>query len=131
MSGNYERPNPLLTALTKAGTAVAALGGVVSYLVTAGLITLAQGDALTAAAAQAQDVVAHLGGVVAGVLAILAGLSTAFGTVQVGKQGTTPVVDARDNDGVQLVRADGAPIAPVIDPSAPAAPVAPTTETGV
>lgn len=116
MSGNYDRPNPLLAALTKAGTAVAALGGVISYLVTAGLITLAEGDALTAAQAQAQDVVAHLGGVVAGVLAILGGLATAFGTVQVGKQDTTPVADPKTDGGVELVPAV-TPIAPVVDPN--------------
>lgn len=113
------RPNPMLSALGKAGTGLSALGGLVTYFVTSVLITAIQGPAETAAGLDTQSMVAQVGGAVSGVLALLAGLAAAYGTVAVARQDTTPVRDPRNDLGVRLVPTTATgPVPPVVtDPT--------------
>lgn len=99
------RPNPLGEIASKVGVAWSAAGGLVSALVAFGALTAAQGDAVTAAGAQAENTVTALGTVIAGVLPLVAGVVAAFRTASAGKEKVTPVVDPRAADGTPLVPA--------------------------
>jgi hypothetical protein len=94
-----DRPNPLKNAASKVGTAWAAASGVVSALVTFGVLSAAQGEAITLAGAEAQNTVTADGTVVAGVLPLITGVVASFRTVAAAKDDVTPVASPRDNLG--------------------------------
>lgn len=100
-----DRPNPLAEVASKVGVAWSAAGGLISALVTFGVLTAAQGDAVTAAGAAAEGTVTALGTVIAGVLPLIAGIVSAFRTAAAGKDKVTPVDDPRDNAGNPLTPA--------------------------
>lgn len=106
--------NPLTEIASKIGTGWSALSGVIGALVSYGVLSGAQGEALTAAGAQAQDTVTAFGTVLGGVLPLIAGVVSAFSTAKVGEGKVTPVADPRANDGTPLVPAP----APVVKPAA-------------
>lgn len=99
------RPNPLSTAASKVGTAWAAASGVVSALVTFGVLTAAQGDAITVAGEAAPSTITGLGTIIAGVLPIVSGVVSSFRTASAAKDDVTPVADPRDNAGNALTPA--------------------------
>lgn len=100
-----ERPNPLVEVASKVGVAWSAISGVLGALVTYGVLTGAQGDAITAAGAEAQDTITAFGTALGGVLPLIAGIVAAFSTAKIGKAKVTPVEDPRDNNGTPLVPA--------------------------
>lgn len=100
-----DRPNPLKDAASKVGTAWSAASGVVSALVAYGALSVAQGDAITAAGQAAEGTVTALGTVLAGVLPLITGVVTAFRTSAAAKDHVTPVADPRDNTGQPLIPA--------------------------
>lgn len=99
------RPNPLSTAASKVGTAWSAAAGVVSALVSFGVLTAAQGDAITAVGETAPSTITALGTIVAGVLPLVSGVVASFRTASAAKDDVTPVLDPRDNDGNKLTPA--------------------------
>lgn len=103
MSDN--RPNPLSEIASKVGVAWSAAGALVSALVAYGALSAAQGEALTAAGAAAQDTVTAVGVVVAGVLPLITGVVSAFRTTTAGREHVTPVTDPRDEHGNLLTPA--------------------------
>lgn len=103
MASPDARPNPLASVASRVGVAWSAAGGLVSAAVTFGLLTAAQGDAITAAGAQAENSVTALGTVVAAVLPLISGIVAAFRTASAGKEVVTPVASPRDMDGNVLV----------------------------
>lgn len=108
------RVNPLREAASKVGTAWSAASGVVSALVAYGVLTAAQGDAVTAAGQAAEGTVTAFGTVLAGVLPLITGVITAFRTSAAAKDHVTPVADPRNNAGQALtpdpiVKPAGAP----------------------
>lgn len=97
--------NPLADVASKVGTGWSALSGVIGALVTYGVLSGAQGEALTAAGAEAQNTVTAFGTVLGGLLPLIAGVISAFGTAKVGEGHVTPVASPRNNAGVPLVPA--------------------------
>lgn len=95
--------NPLTDVAAKVGTGWSALSGVIGALVTYGVLSGAQGEALTAAGAEAQNTVTAFGTLLGGVLPLIAGVVSAFGTAKIGEGHVTPVVDPRAVDGTPLV----------------------------
>ena len=104
-----DRPNPLGAAASKVGTAWAAASGLISALVAYGLLTAAQGDAITMAGETAPGVITALGTIVAGVLPIIAGIVASFRTASAAREQVTPVADPRDSAGNTLVSAGQLP----------------------
>lgn len=100
-----DRPNPLSEAASKVGVAWSAAGGIVSALVSFGLLTSVQGDAVTAAGAAAEGTVTAVGTVLAGVLPLIAGVVASFRTASAGREHVTPVASPRDHEGRPLVAA--------------------------
>ena len=96
------RPNPLGEVASKVGVAWASASGLVTGAVTYGLLTTAQGDAITAAGAAAQDTVTALGTVVAVVLPLIGAVISSFRTAAAGRDHVTPITSPRDNDGNPL-----------------------------
>lgn len=104
-STSVDRPNPLKEAASKVGTAWSAVSGVIGALVTFGLLTSAQGEAITLAGAEAQNTVTAVGTVLGGVLPLIAGVITSFRTTAAARDHVTPVASPRDNLGNVLVPA--------------------------
>lgn len=100
--------NPLADIAKKVGTGWSAIAGVIGALVTYGVLSGAQGDAITAAGAQAQDTVTAFGTVLGGMLPLISGVIAAFSTAKTGEGHVTPLADPRDNAGNRLVPAAGA-----------------------
>lgn len=96
------RPNPLGQAASKIGVAWAAASGVVGALVTFGVLTAAQGDAVTAAGQAAESTTTALGTVIGGVIPLIGAIVTAFRTTAGAKDQVTPIADPRNNAGVAL-----------------------------
>lgn len=102
-----ERPNPLREAASKVGVAWSAGAAIVAYLVTSGVLSAAQGDAIAAAGEAAPGLITQVGGVVAGVIALGGAILASFRTVDSGREHVTPNRDPRDHDGTKLVRERG------------------------
>lgn len=100
-----DRPNPLAQIASKVGVAWSAASGLVSALITFGVLTVAQGDAVTAAGDAAPGTITALGTIVAGLLPIISGVVAAFRTAAAGRDVVTPVESPRDNDGNVLTPA--------------------------
>ena len=99
-----DRPRPLFDALRTVGMAVALAGSVVVSLVGWGVLTAAQGDALSG-----------LLGVIPGLIALVTAFLAAFGVVRKAEPAVTPVADpAVEIDGalIALVPAHGRHEAP-------------------
>lgn len=96
------RPNPLSEVASKVGVAWAAASGVVGALVTFGALTVAQGDAVTAAGAALEDSTTALGTVVGGLMPLIGAVVAAFRTTAAARDHVTPVTDPRDNAGHAL-----------------------------
>jgi hypothetical protein len=94
-----DRPNPLKETAAKVGTAWSAVSGLVGALVTFGILSGAQGDAVNTAGDALSPTLIALGTVVGGVLPLLGGLLGAFQTASSGKDHVTPVVAPMDNFG--------------------------------
>lgn len=105
MAGNNERPNPLGVAASKVGVAWSAASAVIGALVTFGVLSTAQGEAITLAGAEAQNTVTAVGAVVGGILPLIAGVVASFRTASAGREAVTPVADPRTVDGIPLVPA--------------------------
>ena len=102
ISPAVSRPNPLKEAASKVGTAWSAASGVIGALVTYGVLSGAQGEALTAVGAEAQNTVTAFGTVLGGILPLIAGVVTAFSATSAAKDHVTPVADPRNNAGQPL-----------------------------
>ena len=102
MSDDVNR-NPLSEVASKAGVLWGTATGVVSALVSYGVWSAAQGDAVVAAGEALSPTINALGVIVAGVMPIVAGVVAAFRTSSVGKDKVTPLVDPRDNAGNALM----------------------------
>lgn len=102
MSVSSNRPNPLGEAASKVGVAWSAASGVIGALVTFGVLTAVQGDAITAAGQAAEGTVTATGTVLAGVLPLIAGVVSAFRTTAAARPHVTPMEDPRTNDGRPL-----------------------------
>lgn len=104
--------NPLSDVAKKIGTGWSAIAGVVGALVTYGVLSGAQGDAITAVGAQAQDTVTAFGTVLGGVLPLISGVIAAFSTAKTGERHVTPIADPRNNDGQKLTPDAASPRVP-------------------
>lgn len=107
-STSVDRPNPLKEAAQKVGVAAGAAAAVIGALVSYGVLSVSQGDALSAAAASAQSTTTALGTVVGGVIPLIGAVVAAFTSTNAAKQHVTPVSSPRDDAGNVL-----APVAPV------------------
>jgi len=88
-----DRPNPLNEVASKVGAAWSAIAGLVGALVAFGVLTAAQGQAITAVGEVAPTVVTALGTLVAGLMPLIGGLVASFRTVKVGREYVTPISD--------------------------------------
>lgn len=86
------RPRPIRDAFKSVGAAVALLGSVATSLVGWGVLTAAEGDAVS-------GLLGTLPGVVTAVTVLLA----AFGVTRRAEPQVTPMRDPRDHDGTPLV----------------------------
>lgn len=86
-----ERPRPLADAASRLSTVLGILGGLVTGLVGFGILTAAQGDAITG-----------LLGLVPGLLTAVFTALGAFGVVRAGEPQVTPLSDPRDDEGRSL-----------------------------
>lgn len=100
-----DRVNPLKEAAQKVGLAAGAIVGVIGALVSYGVLSVAQGDALTAVAAAAQDTTTAAGTVVGGFIPLIAAVVAAFTTTSAAKDHVTPVKDPRNDAGQALTPA--------------------------
>jgi hypothetical protein len=98
-----DRPNPLKEVASKVGVAWAAATGLVGALVTFGVISGAQAEAVNTAGNAAPDLILAAGTVIAGVAGLVGGIVSAFRTADAGKDHVTPLSSPRDNDGNVLV----------------------------
>lgn len=89
-----KRPEPIRDAFKSVGTAIAFAGSVVGSIVGWGLLTEAQGDAVTG-----------LLGAIPGVVALVTHVLTAFGVINAAEPKVTPNEDPRDGAGRKLVAA--------------------------
>lgn len=85
------RPRPVLDKVKTVGGAVAALGGLVTWAGTFGLLSVEQTTASSA-----------LLGLVPGVLAAVIALLGSFGVARAAEPHVTPLSDPRDNAGREL-----------------------------
>ncbi len=76
------RPRPILDAFKSVGSAVALLGSITTALIGWGVLSVAQGDALSG-----------LLGAVPGLVTLATALLAAFGVVKASEPQVTPVVD--------------------------------------
>lgn len=76
------RPRPVLDAFKSVGSAVALLGSVATALIGWGVLSTAQGDALSG-----------LLGAIPGIVTLVTALLAAFGVVRVAEPQVTPVAD--------------------------------------
>lgn len=106
-AASVDRPNPLKDAASKVGVAAGAAAAVIGALVSYGVLSVSQGDALTAAAASAQSTTTALGTVVGGIIPLVGAVVAAFTSTSAAKQHVTPVESPRNNDGHVL-----APVVP-------------------
>ncbi|WP_199444445.1 hypothetical protein [Umezawaea beigongshangensis] len=90
------RPRPLVAAARGLGGAITALGSIVAALVGWGVVTAAQGDAITG-----------LLGVLPAVVTAVTAVLVATGIVRQAEPRVTPLVDPRDDTGVPLVPIPG------------------------
>lgn len=97
------RPQPIIDAFKSVGVALSGLGGVVTTLVTLGVLTSDQGAGFTSLIEYGASNADILGSVVAGGVTILAGLVASFGTGKSAQSRVTPTEDPRDNEGTPLV----------------------------
>lgn len=105
-----ERPNPLDSA-AKVATAIAgSLGAIVGLAIQFGLLSAAQGQAVTDIGQALPGWLIALGSIAAAVIPLLSALAASFSTAKTGSQAVTPNADPRDIDGHKLVRADGLPL---------------------
>ncbi|HVK25073.1 MAG TPA: hypothetical protein VM677_27245 [Actinokineospora sp.] len=92
------RPRPLVTVARQITKGVTVISALITSLVGVGIVTAAQGDAVT-------GLLGAIPGIVGGVFGVLA----AFGVVRGGEPLVTPSSDPRDDRGVRLVP-DGRPL---------------------
>lgn len=88
-----ERPRPLRDAASRLSQVLGIAGALITGLVGWGVLTAAQGDAVT-------GLLGLIPGVVTAVVAVL----SAFGVVRAGEPQVTPLSDPRDDDGTPLSR---------------------------
>lgn len=86
-----DRPRPIMDAFRTVGSAVALLGSVVTALVGWGVLTVAQGDALSG-----------LIGAVPGAVTLVTALLAAFGVVRASEPAVTPLSSPMDALGREL-----------------------------
>lgn len=86
-----ERPRPLVDAATWVARVTGLVGTVVTALAGWGIVTAAQGDAVTG-----------LLGAIPGVVTLVATVLAAFGVVRRAEPQVTPLSDPRDNQGQAL-----------------------------
>lgn len=86
-----ERPVPIRDAFRSVGSTIALIGSVVTGLVGWGVLSVAQGDALSG-----------LLGAVPGLITLATALLAAFGVVRVAEPAVTPLADPRDELGRRL-----------------------------
>lgn len=86
------RPRPIRDAFRSVGSAVALIGSVVTSLVGWGVLSAAQGDAVTG-----------LLGAIPGVVTLVTSLLSAFGVVRRAEPLVTPLEDPVNNKGQALV----------------------------
>jgi hypothetical protein len=111
---DVDRPNPLKEVASKVGVAWATASAVVGALVTFGVWTAAQGDAVTAAGNAVPSAIEALGVVVGGLIPLVGAIVSAFHTAAAGKDHVTPVVAPMNNLGERLVPAASAPKPPAL-----------------
>lgn len=99
------RPQPIIDAFKSVGVALSGLGGVVTTLVTLGVLSTDQGDSVTDLLNYGVSNADVLSAIVAGAVTIGAGLVASFGTGKTAQARVTPIEDPRDNDGTSLVPA--------------------------
>lgn len=102
MAASNDRPNPLGEAASRTGAAWAAASGLVGALVTFGVLSAAQANAVTAAGDALPTTITAIGTLIAGVMPIVAGLISAFRTAAVARNHVTPIRDPRDDQGNPL-----------------------------
>lgn len=85
------RPVPIRDAFKSVGSTIALLGSVATGLVGWGVLSVAQGDALSG-----------LLGAVPGLVTLVTALLAAFGVVRASEPAVTPLADPRDNLGREL-----------------------------
>lgn len=89
-----DRPRPILDAFRSVASTVALAGSVATSLVGWGVLTLAQGDAVSA-----------LLGAIPGAVALVTSLLAAFRVVAKAEPLVTPTADPRTDDGIALIPA--------------------------
>ena len=92
------RPTPLRDIASKVSATIGVIGGLVAGLVTAGVLSSTQADAL----GDSFTAVDLLFSAVIGVITALSGLTTAWRTAKAGEEKVTPVASPMNNDGVRL-----------------------------
>ena len=97
-----DRPNPLRQVAASVGTAWAAVSAVVGALVTFGVFTAAQGDAVQAAGAALPGGLVALGTVLGGLVPLLGAVVASFHTAASGKDHVTPLSSPQDAQGGAL-----------------------------
>ena len=107
-----ERPNPLKEVASKVGLAWAAVSGIVGALITYGVFTAAQGEAIANTGAALPGAIEAIGVVVGGLIPLIGAITAAFRTAAAGADHVTPVSSPRDNDGNVLVPAPSATATP-------------------
>lgn len=95
-----DRPNPLKDAATKVGGVWATVGGVVGMLVSLGVVSAAQGQALTSLGDAVSPTLLGVGALVGGIVPLVTGLIAAFRTGASARPKVTPVDDPRILDAV-------------------------------
>lgn len=111
-SDSSARPQPILDAFKSVGVALSGLGGVVTTLVTLGVLSTDEADAVNSALSYGVQASEVLGAVAAGGVAIVVGLLSAFGAGKTAQGRVTPVEDPRANDGTPLTPAVDTPPQP-------------------
>lgn len=99
------RPQPIIDAFKSVGVAMHSLAGVVVTLVTLGVLSATQGEALTETLDYGFANAQVIGSVVAGGATIVMGLIASFSQGKTAQARVTPIEDPRDNDGTPLVPA--------------------------
>lgn len=102
--------NPLREVASRVGVAWASASAIVGALVTYGVFTVAQGNAIGAVGAALPGWIEALGIILGGVIPLVGAIVSAFRTAVAGENHVTPVLSPRDNEGNQLT-AVGYPVA--------------------
>lgn len=103
-----DRPTPLKEVASKVGTVWALVSGVVSALVTFGVLTAVQAGAITAAGDALPSTITAIGTIIAGLAPLISGVVAAFRTASVGADYVTPVSSPMSSFGEKLIP-EGAP----------------------